>query len=403
MKLRKGHLPLLALALVLMSGCAASAPKPAAGNAQVAGEDAPKDGSSLIGQVCSNPKVTDLWKERMGSQGDFRLGPGDVLQISSSTISELKDRVVRLDANGSVSLPLIGDMKLSGLTEKDAKEAIENRLGEYMYHPQVSVFVQTYHSRQVSVVGSVASPGLYTLSPDDTIGSIIQHAGGMSRDAAQEVFFTPAVGDKVTSTITGPAEGNGSQKTKSEQPIDGSGGTVRPISTDPAQPQTSAPSIDPSTPPGQLPVYSTEQPVLINLVANGGPGCLGLPLRPGDQIDVPLGGTVKVIGWVASPHPVQLTPGLTALGAVAASGGPLFAADMNNVQVIRQGHNQEAQIIKVNLNKVQELKEPDVVLETNDIVQVSYSIARLPGYAVYYATIAVVQFAPAALIVSGIP
>ncbi|HKN00709.1 MAG TPA: polysaccharide biosynthesis/export family protein [Candidatus Binataceae bacterium] len=392
----------MALLLVLMCGCAASAPKPAAGNAQIAGEDAP-NGSPLNSQLCGNVKVVDLWKERMGSQGDFRLGPGDVLQVSSGSISELKDKVVRLDANGNVSLPLIGDMKLAGLTEKDAKEAIETRLGEYMYHPEVSVFVQTYHSRQVAVVGSVAAPGLYTLSPDDTIGSIIQHAGGMSRDAAQEVFFTPMASDKVTSTITGPAEGNGSQKTKSAPPIDGSGGTLRPISTESPEPQPGAPLIEPSTPPGQLPVYSTEQPLLINLVANGGPGCLGLPLRPGDQIDVPLGGTVKVIGWVNSPHAVQLSPGLTALGAVAASGGPLFAADMNNVQVIRQGHNQDAQIIKVNLNKVQELKEPDVVLETNDIVQVSYSVVRLPGYAVYYATIALVQFAPAALIVSGIP
>ena len=142
---------------------------------------------------------------------------------------------------------------------------------------------------------------------------------------------------------------------------------------------------------------------MINLVAAGGPGCLGVPLRPGDQIDIPMGGTVKVIGWVASPKPVQLTPGLTALGAVAASGGPLFAADMNNVQIIRQGHNQQAQIIKVNLNKVQELQEPDVVLESNDVVQIPYSLVKLPGYAVYYATVAVIQFAPAALIVSGIP
>ena len=347
----------------------------------------------------------------MESQGEFTLGPGDVLQVTSSSVGELKDRVVRLDANGNVSLPLVGDLKLSGLTEKEAKEQIEKKLGDFMYHPQVSVFVQTYHSRQVAVVGAVANPGMFTLSADDTIGSIIQRAGGMSRDAAQEILFT--------ASVLGSPQKNGSSN-EGAGPIDhgriqnaalgSSQGSVQQVSN-----QMPDPSADPhaSVPPpaqGQSPtvpqeasLYSTELPVLINLVTAGGPGCLGVPLRPGDQIDVPLGGTVKVIGWVASPKPVQLTPGLTALGAVAAAGGPLFAADMNNVEVIRQGHNQQAQIIKVNLNKVQELKEPDVVLESNDVVQIPYAAYKLPGYAVYYATIAVIQFAPAALIVSGVP
>jgi protein involved in polysaccharide export with SLBB domain len=363
-------------------------------------------------QVCSNEKVVDLWKSRMESQGEFTLGPGDVLQISSSTISEIKDKTVRLDANGNVSLPLIGEVKLSGLTEKEAKEEIERRLGDYMYHPQVTVFVQSYHSRQVAVVGAVASPGILTLNSDDTIGSIIQRAGGMSRDAAQEVMFTPATPEHETRQPT-PREGAGPTDNGSIKPVslsDGgsssqpSGGSASPA------PKTNGPSsgaaggeAQPANPPTDAPAFSTEQPIVINLVTAGGPGCLGIPLRPGDQIDIPLGGTVKVIGWVAQPKPVQLTPGLTALGAVAAAGGPLFAADMGSVQVIRQGHNQQAQIIKVNLKKVQELTEPDVVLESNDVVQVPYSVVKIPGYAVYYATVAVIQFAPAALIVSGVP
>ena len=325
------------------------------------------------------------------------LGPGDVLQISSTTVNELKDRVVRLDANGNVSLPLIGDMKLSGLTEKEAKEQIEKKLGDFMYHPQVSVFVQTYHSRQVAVVGAVANPGMFTLSPDDTIGSIIQRAGGMSRDAAQEVLFTASLPE---SARRGP--------TAAQRASLGSSGSVQKVSAQvpmPGDPVESSGAQQPPTPPmpQETTDYSTQLPILINLVQAGGPGCLGVPLRPGDQIDVPLGGTIKVIGWVNQPKPVQLTPGLTALGAVAAAGGPLFAADMNNIEVIRQGHNQQAQIIKVNLNKVQELQEPDVVLETNDVVQVPYAVYKLPGYAVYYATIAVIQFAPAALIVTGVP
>jgi len=379
-----------------MFGCSTSKPPPPAEQNPQFSDEARRERQINDTQVCSNPKVLDVWKARQESTGEFMLGPGDVLQISSTTVNELKDRVVRLDANGNISLPLVGDLKLSGLTEKEAKELIEKKLGDFMYHPQVSVFVQTYHSRQVAVVGAVANPGMFTLSPDDTIGSIIQRAGGMSRDAAQEILFTAAMPE---SQQRNPATSQGASLSQS--------GSVQKISAKVPMPGDSGSNgaQQPQGPPApqETTDYSTQLPILINLVQAGGAGCLGVPLRPGDQIDIPLGGTIKVIGWVNQPKPVQLTPGLTALGAVAAAGGPLFAADLNKVEVIRQGHNQQAQIIKVNLNKVQELQEPDVVLETNDVVQVPYAAYRLPGYAVYYATIAVIQFAPAALIVSGVP
>ena len=381
---------------IAIMGCSTSKPAPPADQNPQFTDEARRERQLNDTQVCSNPKVLDVWKARQESSGEFMLGPGDVLQISSSTVNELKDRVVRLDANGNISLPLVGDMKLSGLTEKEAKEQIEKKLGDFMYHPQVSVFVQTYHSRQVAVVGAVANPGMFTLSPDDTIGSIIQRAGGMSRDSAQEILFTAALPESA-------------QKAAAAQGASlGPSGSVRRVAAQvqiPGDPSGSNGAQDPQTPPApqETTDYSTQLPILINLVQAGGPGCLGVPLRPGDQIDIPLGGTIKVIGWVNQPKSIQLTPGLTALGAVAAAGGPLFAADMNNIEVIRQGHNQQAQIIKVNLNKVQELKQPDVVLETNDVVQVPYAAYKLPGYAVYYATIAVIQFAPAALIVSGVP
>jgi len=392
---RYGRLLAVVVCLTIF-GCSATKPPPPADQSSQFSDEARRERQINDTQVCSNPKVLDVWKARQESTGEFMLGPGDVLQISSTTVNELKDRVVRLDANGNVSLPLVGDMKLSGLTEKEAKEQIEKKLGDFMYHPQVSVFVQTYHSRQVAVVGAVANPGMFTLSPDDTIGSIIQRAGGMSRDAAQEILFTAAMPE---SAQKGPTPAQGASL--------GSSGSVQKVSAQVPMPGDSGSNgaQQPQGPPApqETTDYSTQLPILINLVQAGGPGCLGVPLRPGDQIDIPLGGTIKVIGWVNQPKPVQLTPGLTALGAVAAAGGPLFAADLSNIEVIRQGHNQQAQIIKVNLNKVQELKEPDVVLETNDVVQVPYAAYKLPGYAVYYATIAVIQFAPAALIVSGVP
>src|SRR5579885_978148 len=222
-RLRLGSLRGLLLLMLLAApicGCSTSKQQPAGNLPPEFSNEARQARAALDTQMCSNPKVIEIWKHRTENPGEFTLGPGDVLQVSSPNVNELKDRVVSLYANWNVSLPRIGDIKLSWLTEKEAKAAIERKLGDYMYHPEVTVFVQTYHSRQVAVVGSVANPGMFTLSPDDTIESIIQRAGGMSRDAAQEILFTPAVADasqKIEGgTIrenAGPIEGVGAPKT----------------------------------------------------------------------------------------------------------------------------------------------------------------------------------------------
>jgi polysaccharide export outer membrane protein len=71
--------------------------------------------------------------------------------------------IVRVSREGTISLPFIGIMQTGGLTEKTLKEAIRSRLErDYMYNPQVNLFVREYRSRQVAVVGAVEKPGLYS-------------------------------------------------------------------------------------------------------------------------------------------------------------------------------------------------------------------------------------------------
>lgn len=126
-------------------------------------------------------------------------------------------------------------------------------------------------------------------------------------------------------------------------------------------------------------------------------------MRPGDTVYVPQAGHATVIGWVYSPKVMDVTPGLTVLGAVAAAGGPLYAADLNSVKVIRQGPQGTAVILKVDLNRVKQLEDRDVAVQANDVIEVGYSTVRVPGYALYYAMQSIVTFTPAAAIVAGVP
>ena len=128
---------------------------------------------------------------------------------------------------------------------------------------------------------------------------------------------------------------------------------------------------------------------------------LNLPVRPGDTIYVPRAGSATVVGWVHTPKTIDITPGLTVLNAVSQAGGPLFAADTSAVKIIRQGAGHDTKTLAVNLNDIEAARAPDVLVQANDVVDVSYSAARVPGYALYYGLQGLVSFAPAALVVGG--
>jgi polysaccharide biosynthesis/export protein len=339
-------------------------------------------------------QLAALWAARYGKPPDFPIGAGDVLQISVPGLGEFKERTVRVDEDGNISMPLLGTIHAAGLTEDGVRKELVQRLNEYMYHPQVDLFVKTFSSRQTAVLGEVRNPGMYTLNgPGDTVREMIQRAGGMTDNAAQEILLTPSGPGMVrTATVSngvrevalvtggkGPAAGNSIVSDQGGLPATGAmdgysagGGTITPL--------------------------------VMGLGADGRDDqYLGTPVTPGDTIYVPRAGMVTVTGWVYSPKVIPITPGLTVLGAVSAAGGPLFAADMAAVKVVRQGGNGQLMVLKTDLEKVKKLQAPDVRVQANDVIEVPYSALRIPGYAVYYAVQGLFMWAPATMVTSGVP
>ena len=58
-------------------------------------------------------------------------------------ISQLTDRTVRVSEDDTIALPLVGEMKVAGMTEQDFRQELASRLGRYMYNPQVEVYLET--------------------------------------------------------------------------------------------------------------------------------------------------------------------------------------------------------------------------------------------------------------------
>ena len=74
---------------------------------------------------------------------DYRLGPDDVLEITVYREDELY-REIRISSNGSISFPLLGEVKAAGLTTNELEKTLEEKLTKYMKKPQVTVFIKEY-------------------------------------------------------------------------------------------------------------------------------------------------------------------------------------------------------------------------------------------------------------------
>ncbi|GAG26088.1 unnamed protein product, partial [marine sediment metagenome] len=107
---------------------------------------------------------------------DYRIGPKDLLDISVFGLDELT-KTVRVSEDGKISLPLVGEVEVEGITKSDLEQKLSQLLEEkYLQNPQVTVFISEYQSKRVSVLGAVRTPGPYELLGRQTLLQIISQA-----------------------------------------------------------------------------------------------------------------------------------------------------------------------------------------------------------------------------------
>ncbi len=111
---------------------------------------------------------------------DYRIGPEDLLEIQVFGVDQLT-RTVRVNARGTISLPLVGNLELGGLTAQQAEALIVARLAEsFLQDPQVSLFIKEYTSQRVTIEGAVNKPGVYPLRGPTTLLQSLAVAGGQA-------------------------------------------------------------------------------------------------------------------------------------------------------------------------------------------------------------------------------
>jgi polysaccharide export outer membrane protein len=122
-------------------------------------------------------------------QGDqlssYKLGSGDMISIRVLGEDDLKRERVRLSDAGTLSFPVLGEIKVKGMTVGALEQYITRSLkGRYLLNPQVNVSIDEY--RNFFVNGMVEKPGGYPFSPGLTVRKAISIAGGFRERASRE-------------------------------------------------------------------------------------------------------------------------------------------------------------------------------------------------------------------------
>lgn len=118
------------------------------------------------------------------STNDSTLGASDVFDVRVFN-EEALSSTYRVAQDGTIDFPLVGQLNVAGLEPAAVARVIEDELRtrQLLRNPQVSVFVQEYFSKRVSVVGAVGAPGTFPVSSGLTLVQVISLAGGFTEMA----------------------------------------------------------------------------------------------------------------------------------------------------------------------------------------------------------------------------
>lgn len=149
--------------------------RPAGPTAQPSRPSAPP-AATTAATVPAAPKGVDVPE-------DYVMGPDDVLAVLFWREKDMSVDQVVIRPDGMVTLPLLNDVKASGLTPDQFRETVMKEATQYIEDPNVTVVVKQINSRKVYVTGQVLKAGSFPLTSPTTVMQALAMAGGPSEYA----------------------------------------------------------------------------------------------------------------------------------------------------------------------------------------------------------------------------
>ncbi len=256
-------------------------------------------------------------------KGDYSVGGNDVLAIHVYEQPDLTRDAVPVSADGNISFPFIGQVRVEGMSTQEIETALRTALqeGGFLVDPQISVSIAEYKSKTVLVLGAVEKPGRYQLEAQETILDVLSKAEGVSTQEG----------------------GNPNRATLVRQKV--AGGQSKKIGIE----------------------------LSLRRLFSGQDQQSNLVVQDGDVLYVPMADKVYVMGEVEDPGAfVMEDKDMTIVEAIGLAGGFTRLAAPNRVSVVRKGGGGE-QVFKVNVDDITERGGGGFLVQPNDIVIVPES------------------------------
>lgn len=315
----------------------------------------------------------------------YRVGPGDLIDVRVYGRPEL-GRETRINNQGQVRLPFIGDVSVACLDENRLAQLLTEKYKKYLRDPQVDVFVKEYKSQPIAVIGSVGMPGRFQLQRRVRLLELLTFAGGTNLNSGGVVHIIRGTGPDIceindpnaainakppSSGIVSVEAAPTAVATSAAPATSLADGTTTPAApkSDQAALQTAAQA---AVEQGQAVLLTYKLKELLTGAPESNPY-----VRPGDIISVPETDLVYVVGNVVKPGPLSMRSKITLLQAIGMAGGFMPDAAKSRIKVVRQetGSNIRREII-FNIDDIQRKKAEDIALQPNDVVEVPMSIAK---------------------------
>lgn len=237
-----------------------------------------------------------------------QLGPGDSVAMQVYGQPDMSTTVNIAD-DGTLPVPLAGNVQVNGLSPAEAGHAVEKALsdGKYLIDPHVTITVVQSRSQRVSVLGEVGTPGRYPIESTTTIFDLLAQAGGAKETSSDTVYL------------------------------------LRPDGT------------------GKI----TRYPINLKGYGDGKNAIPTQLLQGGDSIFVPRAPQFYIFGEVARPDMYRVEPGMTIVQAIARAGGITQRGSRSRFELKRKDANGVEYTAKAQLS---DLVQPNDVIRIKESI-----------------------------------
>lgn len=304
-------------------------------------------------EIQNNTKLYNYDLKGFIKDSEYILGPGDKLFLRFFGAMDFSGEVSVLN-DGTVSVPIIGDIYLTGITKKMAEEKIETLLSTHLIQKDVQVVVTNPRKIKVAVIGEVNNPGIYSINEEDSFFS-----------NKQDLPFMPRTIKGVPTLIDA---------------IQKSGGLTKEADISKIEIKRKVPSND--NIPRQKLAFSNlvmllkkgdfdQNPVLfdgdvitINKIQdNKSQNLVFMGNLTPNKIEV------FVVGEVKNPGLVQIKSRSSVTKAILAAGGPVnVRSKRNKIKIVRENKFGDFSLEEYNFNLKDNSKNIDITLNNGDVI-----------------------------------